>query len=233
MRRLPTTLPLVALVLVALVATRASATLSGCFCNDQLANALLPNDPIPGVQYFASSVCMCYPSADTFTLQINGRAIITQGNRNISLPMASCSGVVLYAQPQLAVLTYNATNYCISSASSVFSFCPWVCPAFGGTYNFLYDQPINTRIIAFAPGPVEPPVSWGGLVVPIKLLCNDTTCGDASGLVPPAPLPDDATFDVRSPRKLLALHTCFDRCYGAHKHERGAAAQCESDCRGQ
>ena len=90
MRRLLPTLPLVALaVLVALFAARTSATLSGCFCNDQLANALLPNDPIPGVQYFASSVCMCYPSSDTFTLQINGRAIITQGNRNISLPMAS------------------------------------------------------------------------------------------------------------------------------------------------
>ena len=195
----PPSLPLVALVLVALVATRASATLSGCFCNDQLANALLPSDPIPGVQYFASSVCMCYPSADTFTLQINGRALITSGNHNISLPMASCSGVVLYAQPQLAVLTYNATNYCSSgdSSSSSVSFCPWVCTAFAGTYNFLYDQPTGTRMIAFAPGPVEPPVSWGGLVVPIKLICNDTSCGDASGLVPPAPMPENATFDVR------------------------------------
>lgn len=227
-RLLPTTLPLVALVLVALVATRASATLSGCFCNDQLANALLPNDPIPGVQYFASSVCMCYPSADTFTLQINGRALITSGNHNISLPMASCSGVVLYAQPQLAVLTYNATNYCSAdSSSSSVSFCPWVCTAFAGTYNFLYDQATGTRMIAFAPGPVEPPVSWGGLVVPIKLICNDTSCGDASGLVPPAPMPENATFDVRAPpRKLLALDTCYKRCLGAWRDQW----RCKRDC---
>ena len=228
MRRL-LTLPLVALVLVALVATRASATLSGCFCNDQLANALLPNDPIPGVQYFASSVCMCYPSADTFTLQINGRALITSGNHNISLPMASCSGVVLYAQPQLAVLTYNATNYCSAdSSSSSVSFCPWVCAAFAGTYNFLYDLPTGTRMIAFAPGPVEPPVSWGGLVVPIKLICNDTSCGDASGLVPPAPIPENVTVDVRAPppRQLLALNTCYKRCLGAWRDER----RCKRDC---
>jgi len=220
-RPLPT-LPLVALVLVALLATRASATLSGCFCNEQLSNALIPNDPISGIQYFASSVCMCYPSADTFSLQIQGRAILTQGNHNVSLPMATCSGVVLYAQPQLAVLTYNATNYCTAdTSSSPVSFCPWVCPAFAGTYNFLYDQPTGTRMIAFAPGPVEPPVSWGGLVVPIKLLCNDTSCGDASGLVPPAPLPD-----VRA-RKLLALDTCYKRCLGAWRDE----GRCKRDCR--
>ena len=196
---------LVAALLLLAAAGPASATLTGCFCNDQLANILLPNDPIPGVQYYASSLCLCYPSATTFTLQVNGRAIITQGNHNVSVPMASCSGVVFYAQPQLAVFTYNATNYCTSDASaSSISFCPWVCPAFGGTYEFLYDSATGTRMIAFAPGPVDPPQTWGGLAVGIKLLCNDTSCGDASGLVPPAPVPENFTVNVRhSPMDMI------------------------------
>lgn len=222
------------LILVLLLASPCvhGAALSGCFCNSDLNNIAVPNSPQPSIQYFASSICFCATGANSFSIQVNGRALVQPNNINVSVPMATCSGNMFFDSFPLVVFSYNSTSYCSSSASSTTNFCSWVCTAFGGTYNFFYDQPTSTRMVAFTPEPIVPPIFWGDLKVPIKMICNDTTCGDASSVIPPVPLPDNITSNVRQ-RHLLEYRSCLRNCNGAFKNSPSKSMTCEEMCKGQ
>ena len=68
------------------------------------------------------------------------------------------------------------------------------------------------------------PINFLGANQALTFVCSGT-CEAFGGQVPPAPLPENATFDVRA-RKLLALDTCSKRCLGAWRDKE----RCKRDC---
>lgn len=175
----------------------ASATLSNSFCAS-LNNVTLPGDPFIDASMVLSSVCTTYTNATNFALSLSGFA--QYKGVYYSAATATCQGFYGFAQPQLITFAYDlsANNYC-SQPSIPFGFCSWACAAFAGTYIPFFDNMAAPMIMEITPGPPTgtPIYNWGNLPYNLKLACNNTGCGSASNLVPPAPLPPNPSFTVR------------------------------------
>lgn len=186
------------LLALLLLASFASATLSNSFCT-AVANVTLPNDPFPDATMLLSSVCVTYINSTNFALSLSGWSLY----KDIQLSAATsvCQGFYGFAQPQLITFAYDLStrNYCSQPSSVTFGFCNWACAAFAGTYVPFFDNITTPMIMEITPGPAEgaPVYSWGNLDYNLKLACNNTSCGTASNVVPPAPLPPNPVFNVR------------------------------------
>jgi len=162
-----------------------------------------------------------------------------------SLPLVTLVGYISFNMEGKVLFSFpSATElYCQQAISSP-SLCPYLqqlvanvpyvfgaIPSSGNTEQLTLEAD-STYVDPLTNGPIN----FLGANQALTFVCAGT-CEPFGASVPPAPMPENATFDVRAPlpppRKLLALHTCFERCYGAHKHESGAREQCERDCRGQ
>jgi hypothetical protein len=175
----------------------ASATLSNSFCTD------LDNVPIPGFPpepningYVLNHFCVVFYNATSFGLQLSGSII----SKNVIIPIGdtTCVGEYFFAQGQKITFSEDlAQPVCISPTGAAYSFC-WACPRFAGTYVPFFDSIAAPMQLTIAPGDSqEQPFLWGGLTYSMNLQCNTTTCGSASNIFPPAPLPQNASFTVR------------------------------------
>jgi len=223
------------LVLVALLSlpTPASATLSNSFCAS-LDNLQVPGSPMePNVNgYTLTSTCLVFYNATTMGLSLKGNVLY----KNVYIPATDtiCPGNYYFAQGQK--ITFDNNLKCITATSgAAFSYC-WACAQFSGTYIPFFNSIATPMNLTIAPDASQPkPYLWGDLPYSLSLNCNSTSCGSASDVIPPAPLPANASYVVRRPqRNLLALDTCFDRCFAAWARpdipERQTRLQCRYDC---
>lgn len=195
-----------ALFLFLLCLAVASATLSNSF------TAILGNVSIaapPGsndVNYFLSSLGLSFINATNFQLALTG-TVKTKGYDLEAAP-TTCYGSYVFASPDDISFIYDlspSSVICTQQTTLKFGFCPWGCSKFAGTYVPFFDSIDAPKFMAITPGPDTPGVTWGGLPYNIKLSCNTTSCGSASNLIPPAPLPANSSVQVCRWRDFVCL----------------------------
>lgn len=181
------------LLLVALT----SATLTNKFCTGLNQVTLPQSDPL--AIYSLTNLCLGFVSASTFTLELQG--IVRYNQVPYPAVTSTCTGTYLLAAPQTISFVYDLNSTFCTPGNSAFSFCTWGCARFANTYVPFFDDISAPLVMSITPGPDTPSTTWGGLPYDLKLVCNTTSCGSASNLVPPAPLPANASVTVR-PRSI-------------------------------
>ena len=154
-------------------------------------------------------------------------------DRTGSLPRVTLVGYVSFNQQGKVIFSFPSTTelYCQQAISSP-SLCPYLqqlvsnvpyvfgaIPSSGNTQE-LTLMADDTYIDPITNGPIN----FLGANQALTFVCSGT-CEPFGGQVPPAPLPDNITADVRA-RKLLALDTCYKRCFGAWRD----VERCKRDC---
>jgi hypothetical protein len=189
---------LVALLLIALPVAR--ATLTNKFCTG-LANINLDQTGDPLALFSLNNLCLEFRTASTFGLELQGK-VNYKGITYDAVP-STCVGTYLFAAPQTISFVYDLNTTFCTPGNAVFGYCNWGCANFANTYVPFFDNIDAPLIMSITPGPDTPSVTWGGLPYDLKLVCNTTSCGSASNLVPPAPLPANVSVTVRFHRSPL------------------------------
>jgi hypothetical protein len=167
----------------------ASAELSNSFCTGLANVAIDGSPPQPNINgYTLTSLCLSFYNATSYGLEMHGNVIY----KNTYLPASdtTCIGDYLFAQDQRVTFSANlALPTCVAPTGAAFSFC-WACAKFVGTYVPFFDSIDAPTLLTIAPGDSQPqPYLWGGLPDSLLLVCNTTSCGSASDVIPPSPLP--------------------------------------------
>ena len=197
--------PMRAVLLVGLLgllalALPARATLTNKFCTG-LANINLDQTGDPLALFSLNNLCLEFRTASTFGLDLQGK-VNYKGITYDAVP-STCVGTYLFAAPQTISFVYDLNATFCTPGNAVFGYCNWGCAKFANTYVPLFDNIDAPLIMSITPGPDTPSVTWGGLPYDLKLVCNTTSCGSASNLVPPAPLPANVSVTVRFHRSPL------------------------------
>jgi hypothetical protein len=192
----------VLLVLAALLPL-ASAVLSGSFCNDNLNYLALQNLAAGSnnPNYYAlTSICTTFVNASSFELRVEG-IVKVPGAPSAFPAEATCRGIYAFGGTGAIELAYDPSSFCTGTAVG---FCPWVCTQFGGSYGVVFAPNVETpKYLNINPASSQAPVyNWGALSISFPMACNTSSCGSASDIFPPAPIPEGA---VRS-------ETCDDSC---------------------
>lgn len=176
------------------------ATLTNKFCTG-LANINLDQTGDPLALFSLNNLCLEFRTASTFGLELQGK-VNYKGITYDAVP-STCVGTYLFAAPQTISFVYDLNATFCTPGNAVFGYCNWGCAKFANTYVPLFDNIDAPLIMSITPGPDTPSVTWGGLPYDLKLVCNTTSCGSASNLVPPAPLPANVSVTVRFSAGLL------------------------------
>jgi hypothetical protein len=166
-----------------------SATLQNSFCTGLSNTTISGWIPQPNVNaYTLSNVCLNFYNGTSFGLALNG--FVNVKGTWLSVSATTCIGEYFFAQGQKIAFSENlAKSVCLTSTGAAYSFC-WACPKFAGTYIPFFDSIDTPKHLSITPDASQPqPYLWGGLPYSMDLICNTTTCGSASGLIPPSPLP--------------------------------------------
>lgn len=155
-----------------------------------------------------------------------------------TLPTVTLVGYISFNLQGKVLFSFPSTTelYCQQSISSP-SLCPYLqqlvanvpyvfgaIPSSGNTVELTLSADA-TYIDPITNGPIN----FLGANQALTFACAGT-CEEFGAGVPPAPMPENATVDVRAPlpppRKLHALDTCYKRCLGAWRDE----GRCKRDC---
>lgn len=187
-------------LLLALCVVTTSATLLGTFCNNDLHFDNIPSNGhgAPAATYHARSICFTFKANDTFELQIVG---VVQLSPSVYSTQAVCTGSYFFGAGNTIVIGYENYDPTICTQnSSLPGFCPWACAQFGGTYQAFFSQPLSEpRYFAVNPASVSPIYNWGLMEVTFPMECMNDTCGSATDIFPPAPIPQNSVRDPIKP----------------------------------
>lgn len=166
----------------------------------------------------------------TFSLTVDSKFGPDAINQK-ELPDVVLNGYVYFLTNQLLEFAFsNASIASCNDNNGAPPLCPHLQEVLTGPWTFGYqlssDGASTLSITIQTSGRNDAPVSFLGAKAPFPFVCSGT-CSDISLQLPPAPMPENVTVDVRAPsRKLLALDTCYKRCLGAWRDKE----RCERDC---
>lgn len=165
----------------------------------------------------------------TFSLTVDSKFGPDSINQK-ELPDVVLNGYVYFLTNQLLEFAFsNASIASCNDNNGAPPLCPFLQEVMTGPWTFGYQLASGggstLSITIQTSGRNDAPVSFLGAKAPFPFVCSGT-CSDISLQLPPAPLPENVTVDVRAARKLLALDTCYKRCLGAWRDER----RCKRDC---
>lgn len=181
------------LLILALFSSLANAALLGTFCSQDLGFASIPTNGrgIPRATFTASTICFTFVGNLSFQIFISGQVRIDPYAYNSS---AVCTGLSTFGAGNTIIL---AAETCQQDNNTLPGFCPWACLQFGGTYQAFFTQPYSDpRYLFINPASVSPIYNWGNMDVAFPMRCMNATCGSATDIFPPAPLPQNSVREI-------------------------------------
>lgn len=175
----------------------ASAQLQHSFCAS-LTNPVPLTPSAPSSTYYGlTSLCATFQNSTYALFSLSGYVKdVTYGYYATS---AACGATYLFASPDEIVL---ASPSCSQVPLEKPGFCSWECNELMGTYVPFFDNVAAPKIFTINPLVTQQAaLQWGGLPYPLELVCNTTSCGSASGLVPD--FQQNVTYTVRRSSSLL------------------------------
>lgn len=179
-----------------------SSLLTHSFCGSGLSltmtneQAVSPPAPVT-IYYVLGSVCLTFTNATAFVLDVTG-TVKDQYNPAPYEVQAHCVGDYFFGSDYQLNLGYpaGAPTFC-SQNTGLPGFCPWACTQFGGSWTAFFAPPLSgPMLMTINPSSANPKLNWGGLVQSFPMACNTTSCGSASDIIPPAPIPEGAVRRV-------------------------------------
>lgn len=192
-------------------------TLSGSFCSAILGLPIVNEQgpSFPSISYVVDTICVTFEDDTSFILQAKG-AVKDQNNPAPYSVEAHCTGRYFFGSDYQINLGYvqSTPSYCTQN-TNLPGFCPWICTQFGGTWSTFFAPPLSAPMaMAIDPSSSNPDLNWGGLVQSFPMSCNSSSCGSASDLVPPAPIPANSVRFSQGIRDcMLHCHFGADACY--------------------